>query len=160
MLIEPRSATDPDVLAAVAAQQRELREREQASGAIDGSFPMGESPRYLVATLDGEVVGCGALQALDDETVEIKRMYVRPEHRGRGVARRVLAALEEAAAADGCAVLRLETGDYLPEALRLYASAGYAEIPRYGPYVVNPFSVCFEKRLKQADRVLRAAYRR
>src|SRR3712207_2893164 len=129
----------------VAAQQRELRVRD---GGLDGQvFPMDDDARYLVAVLDGRAVGCGAVQTLDVGTAEIKRMYVCPTHRGRGVARRLLAALEDLALREGGPVLRLETGVYLPEAIALYESAGYARIPTYGQYVTNPYSVCFGKRL-------------
>ncbi|HEV7965344.1 MAG TPA: GNAT family N-acetyltransferase, partial [Actinoplanes sp.] len=78
---------------------------------------------------------------------EIKRMFVRPAYRGRGIARQLVVALEEEALAAGRPILRLETGTYLPAALALYRSAGYLPIPVFGEYVGNPFSVCFEKRL-------------
>jgi ribosomal protein S18 acetylase RimI-like enzyme len=74
-------------------------------------------------------------------------MFVRPAARGRGVARRLLAALEEAAAARGYTTVRLETGTGQHEAIRLYTSAGYRPIPCFGAYVEEPTSVCFEKRL-------------
>jgi putative acetyltransferase len=90
-------------------------------------------------------VACGAVQTIDADTAEIKRMYVHPAHRGRGLARRMLGTLEELARLAGHRVLRVETGSYLPVAIQLYASSGYAEIPAYGEYVGNPYSVCFEK---------------
>ncbi|MEV1290009.1 GNAT family N-acetyltransferase [Micromonospora sp. NPDC049679] len=145
MLIESRSATDPELAALVTAQQRELRD---ADGGLDGQVTVvRDDVRYLVCVVDGRTVACGGIQALDRDTAEIKRMFVRPGHRGRGIARHLLIALEELAYAAGHTVLRLETGSYLPAALRLYASAGYHQIPVYGEYVENPYSVCFEKRL-------------
>ena len=80
----------------------------------------------------------------------MKRMYVRPAYRGRGIARQLLSALEELAFQQGHSVLRLETGSYLPAAIGLYTSGGYQPIPVYGEYVDNPYSVCFAKRLPVA----------
>ena len=74
-------------------------------------------------------------------------MFVRPEFRGRGVARRLLAALEAEAHRAGVRTLRLETGERQPEAIRLYESAGYRPIPPYGQFVGDPLSRCFEKNL-------------
>ena len=74
-------------------------------------------------------------------------MYVAPQARGRGLGRAVLGALEQAARAVGYEFLRLETGAHQHEALGLYASAGFERIPCYGPYVKDPLSVCFRKRL-------------
>lgn len=145
VLIEGRPATDGELAALVVTQQRELRE---ADGGLDGQVTvMHDDASYLVVVLDGRVVACGAVQHLDAATAEIKRMYVRPAYRGRGIARQLLAALEEYALAAGHGVLRLETGTYLPAAIALYRSSGYLPIPVYGEYVGNPYSVCFEKRL-------------
>jgi putative acetyltransferase len=145
VLIEDRPATDPELAALVVAQQRELRD---ADGGLDGQVTVvHDDIRYLVAVVDGRVVACGGLQALDDGAVELKRMYVRPSYRGRGIARQLIVALEEVALGAGHRVLRLETGAYLPAAIGLYRSAGYQPIGVYGEYVGNPYSVCFEKRL-------------
>ncbi|MFC6021898.1 GNAT family N-acetyltransferase [Plantactinospora solaniradicis] len=145
MLIESRTSSDPELAALLVAQQRELRE---ADGGLDGQvFVPHDDARYLVGVLAGRAVACGAIQALERDTAEIKRMYVRPAHRGQGLARQLLGALEEMALRAGHSVLRLETGSYLPAAIQLYISSGYAEIPVYGEYVDNPYSVCFEKRL-------------
>jgi putative acetyltransferase len=145
VLIECRTSSDPELAALLVAQQRELRE---ADGGLDGQvFVPHDDARYLVGVLAGRAVVCGAIQALDRDTAEIKRMYVRPAHRGLGLARQMLGALEELALRSGHTVLRLETGSYLPGAIQLYISSGFAEIPVYGEYVDNPYSVCFEKRL-------------
>jgi len=145
VLIESRTSSDPELAALLVAQQHELRE---ADGGVDGQvFAPHDDARYLVGALAGRAVACGAIQLLDRDTVEIKRMYVRPAHRGQGLARQLLGALEELALRSGHTVLRLETGSYLPGAIQLYISSGYAEIPVYGEYVDNPYSVCFEKRL-------------
>lgn len=148
MLIETRPAHDPEIAALVVAQQRELR---VADGGLDGQVThTREDIRYLAVVLDGRAVACGGVQAVDDGTGEIKRMYVRPAYRGRGIARHLLAALEELAFQAGHHTLCLETGTYLPAAIGLYTSCGYEPIPVYGEYVDNPYSVCFAKRLPLA----------
>jgi GNAT superfamily N-acetyltransferase len=117
---------------------------------LSGSDPASDNARYLVAVLDGRMVACGAVQTLDEATGEIKRMYVRPAYRGRGISRQLLAALEEMAWSSGQYVLRLEIGEFMIEAIKLFASSGYARIPAYGRYVGKPHGVCFEKHLPSA----------
>ena len=102
---------------------------------------------FMVAWLDDEAIGCGALRCIDETTVEVKRMYVAPAGRRRGAARRILAELERIAAGFGYARIRLETGIFQPEAIALYDSSGYQRTPPYGRYIDNPEAVCFEKRL-------------
>jgi putative acetyltransferase len=107
--------------------------------------------RFYIARLDGAAVGCGGV-ALFADFAEVKRMYVRPAVRGRGVAQAILARLEQATRAAGLAVLRLETGDSQFAALRLYQRAGFAPCPAFGGYATMPAhavatSVFLEKRL-------------
>ena len=148
MLIEARPATDPELTALVLAQQREVCE---ADGGLDGLvYGVHDGAAHLVCVLDGRAVACGAWQPLEPGIAELKRMYVRPAYRGRGIARQLVVALEEEALAAGHPVVRLETGTYLPAAIALYRSVGYVPIPVYGEYVGNPFSVCFQKRLPVA----------
>ncbi|MGX6605070.1 GNAT family N-acetyltransferase [Micromonosporaceae bacterium Da 78-11] len=145
MRIESRPSLDPELGALVTAQQREIRE-------IDGGmntqvFMPHDDAEYLVAVVDGRAAACAAWQAMEDGAAELKRMYVRPAYRGRGIARQLVVAIEEEALAVGRSVIRLETGDYLPSAIALYRSCGYLPIPAYGDHVGNPYSLCFEKRL-------------
>lgn len=102
---------------------------------------------FLVGWDDGEPVACGGIARYDEATAEIRRMYVVPTARGRGLARRVLTALEDEARALGYSFVRLETGKLQAEAIGLYTSAGFGPIARYGPFANDPRSVCFEKRL-------------
>jgi putative acetyltransferase len=102
---------------------------------------------FLVGRLAGTAVACGGIARYDEVTAEIRRMYVAPGVRGRGLSRLVLAALEDEARALGYSFVRLETGNRQTEAMALYVSAGFAPIPRYGPFVDDPKSVCFEKRV-------------
>jgi putative acetyltransferase len=102
---------------------------------------------FLVARVDGEPGGCGAVRRMDAETGEIKRMYVAPALRGRGIGARLLAALEAEARRLRLGRLVLETGTRQTEALGLYRGAGWVEIPAFGEYVDSPLSVCMAKRL-------------
>lgn len=79
---------------------------------------------------------------------EIKRMFVRAQARGRGLARRMLTHLEETAREAGADVIILETGTAQPEAMALYESAGYAPIPGFGHYQWSPKNRCYAKRLR------------
>jgi len=95
----------------------------------------------LVATLRSEPVGCGALKLHGSEPAEIKRMWVSPDARGLGLGRRLLAELEGTAAAHGATAVRLETNHNLNEAIALYRSAGFKEVPAFNtePYAHHWF---------------------
>ena len=114
---------------------------------FDGSQIAEGRATFLVARLGGEAAGCGAFMLLDRETAEIKRMYVKPEHRGRGIARAVLERLEAGAQGLGVRRFVLETGVHQGEAIGLYERAGYRRVDCWGDYAASPTSVCFEKRV-------------
>lgn len=131
-------------------QQAELAARYDGVGDIEPDLPPEQMLATLLVTVDGEVAACGALRdasAHGGRTGELKRMYVRPPFRGRGLSRLVLTELERLAVGHGMTRLILETGVRQPEAIGLYRSAGYRRIPRYGPYVDEPTSVCYARRL-------------
>lgn len=94
----------------------------------------------------GEAVGCGAV-VLNDGWGELKRMFVRPALRGRGIAQGIIATLEASARERGLPLMRLETGVSQPEALRLYERAGYMRRGPFGDYGPDPLSVFMEKPL-------------
>jgi putative acetyltransferase len=102
---------------------------------------------FVVARLESGPVGCGGLRRLGPDQAEVKRMYVAPRFRGKGYSRQILVFLEATAKRSGYTKLLLETGSEQPEAIGLYRSAGYREIPLYGEYRENPYSVCFEKQI-------------
>jgi GNAT superfamily N-acetyltransferase len=102
---------------------------------------------FVVARLDGAPVGCGGFRRFADGVAEIKRMYVVPEARRRGIARAVLADLEARARALGYRSIQLETGTNQAEAMALYAESGYRPMVPYGHYRESPMSRCFEKDL-------------
>ena len=88
------------------------------------------------------------MRRLDESTAELKRMYVEPSHRGRGIGRALVEALEGEARLLGIRKVVLETGTRLAPALRLYEGMGYERIPLYGEYHSSPdTSVCFGKTL-------------
>ena len=122
---------------------------EPGSGGLPAAsiFEPENGGAFRVGRIDGEAVACGGVARYDDVTGEIRRMYVLPAARGRGLSRRVLEALEAEARALGYSLVRLETGSLQAAAVGLYASAGFGPIPRYGPFANDPKSVCFEKRL-------------
>ncbi len=93
-----------------------------------------------------EAIGCGAV-VLGPAYAELKRMFVRPHLRGQGVAKALLAMLEDEAARRGCSLLRLETGIGQPEALGFYDRAGYTRRGPFGEYTNDPLSVFMQKRL-------------
>lgn len=99
----------------------------------------------VVAYVESEPVGCGAFKEYSPDTVEIKRMFVKPGHRGQGVAVAVLSELEKWAAKLGYREGVLETGLKQPEAIRLYEKSGYVRIPNYGQYEGVENSVCMKK---------------
>ncbi len=103
---------------------------------------------FLIVYYEGTPVGCGGMRLLDAETAELKRMYVSPTMRGRGLGRRLVSALEAEARALGVRQLVLETGVRQAAALALYRATGFYPIPLYGEYCLSPeTSVCLGKNL-------------
>ena len=102
---------------------------------------------FLVAEVDGVPAGCGGWRAREDGVAELKRMYVEPAFRRRGLAAVLLAELERTAAAAGRRHLLLNSGNRQPEALALYARAGYTPVAGYGVYADSPGAVFLAKDL-------------
>jgi GNAT superfamily N-acetyltransferase len=102
---------------------------------------------FVIARADERAVGCGALRRLDQATAEVKRMYVEPELRGRGIAKQILDHLEAAARKMGTRRLVLETGIYQAEAIQLYRQVGFNPVRCWGDYAGVLTSVCFEKHI-------------
>ncbi|MBV8066145.1 MAG: GNAT family N-acetyltransferase [Actinobacteria bacterium] len=148
----PEPFDSPDVRALTDAQQAEMR------GLYDGEADIGPAREasmfvepdgvfLVVRDDDGTAVACGGVARFDEMRGELKRMYVLPGYRGRGLGRGVLVELEAEARRLGYTSLVLETGDLQQEALGLYESSVYARIPCYPPYDSRALSLCFEKRL-------------
>jgi GNAT superfamily N-acetyltransferase len=102
---------------------------------------------FLVAEVDGVPAGCGAWRTIDADVAEIKRVYVEPGFRRRGLAAEIVAELERSAAAAAHREVVLNTGDRQPEALALYAELGYRPVAGYGVYACSPSAVFLGKRL-------------
>jgi putative acetyltransferase len=122
------------------------REDDEASSFSPADATVPRSA-FVIATLDGEPVGCGAIRPLTAEVAEIKRMYVHPRARGLGVGRAIATELERFARDFGYTSIKLETGVRQPEAIALYTRRGFIRIAPYGDYQDNPLSVCFGKEL-------------
>ena len=149
--VDVRDPRDPAARACIRAYYDELATR------FDAGFDPGQSLSatdeeltlpaglLLVATLHGEAVGCGALKLHGRRPAELKRMWVASSTRGLGVGRRLLAELEAHARQHGVRTVRLETNHSLTEAIALYRSSGYLEVPAFNdePYAHH----WFEKRL-------------
>ncbi|MCL1670393.1 GNAT family N-acetyltransferase [Elizabethkingia ursingii] len=101
----------------------------------------------IVAYSDNIPVGCGAIKVYDNNTMEVKRMFVLKEQRGKNIAGTILNNLEQWAKELSYNKCILETGDKMPEAIGLYRKSGYKQIPNYGQYENVESSLCFEKRL-------------
>jgi len=127
------------------AYQKPLYPAESHHG-IDIGALLQPNVVFAMARDGHTAAGCGAV-VLEEGWAELKRMYVRPALRGRGVAQAILAFLEAQAAGRGIALVRLETGYLQPEALRLYERAGYSRRGPFGSYRPDPNSVFMEKRL-------------
>ena len=154
--IERRSITHPDALALVEEVQQEYVVRyggrdETPLQPTEFDDPDGA---FFVGYVGGRPATSGAwrrrtdVTALgSDRTAEVKRMYVTQEHRGEGLARRMLAHLERTAHEAGAEVMVLETGLAQPEAIALYVSSGYTAIPGFAHYKDAPDNRCFARSL-------------
>jgi putative acetyltransferase len=152
MRVTQESPDQPEVIALIAeldAYQDTLYPAE-ARYAMDLASLRKSNVVFAVARDErGVAVGCGAV-VLAEGYGELKRMYVRQEHRGQGVAQQVLKNLEASAMQRGCQQLYLETGPYQPEALAFYKKQGYERCKAFGGYPEHPLSVFMGKTQVQA----------
>ena len=125
-----------------------LRYHDLGSDPFDSFQPddvRGPRSAFVMACLDGEPVGCGALRPIDASAAEINRMYVAPGLRRRGIGRGILGELERLAVAFGYRAVRLETGNRQPEAIGLYEGFGFRRTSPFGAHANDPVSLFFEK---------------
>lgn len=124
-----------------------LSRYEERQAVYDQFNVIENNPNVIVAYHEDAPVGCGCFKKFDEQSVEIKRMYVRPEYRGRGIAATILDSLEKWAVELNFPASVLETGNKQIEAIQLYRKSGYIVIENYGPYKQMPESICMQKRL-------------
>jgi GNAT superfamily N-acetyltransferase/pimeloyl-ACP methyl ester carboxylesterase len=150
-VIEVKELDSPDVAELLSHVQLELDTRYPE----DNPHPRKLTPEefrepagvFLAARQGERFVACGGIRKWDHQSAEVKRMFVEPDARQRGLGRAILEKLEASAHRLGYRLIRLETGDRQPEAVALYERAGYQRIPPYGEFMECARSICFEKRL-------------
>jgi GNAT superfamily N-acetyltransferase len=125
-----------DFFAEIASRYPEFDAGRQPPAPLE-AFTSERGGVFLVADVNGTPGGCGGLQRLDDETGEIRRVYVRASARGLGAGRTIVEGLVDAARGFGYRRVRLDTGDRLPEAVALFRSLGFRDVPDYNG---NPFA--------------------
>jgi GNAT superfamily N-acetyltransferase len=111
-----------------------------------------EDVAFFVVSVDDASAGCGGVQVFDEGYAELKRMYVRPAFRGRGLGRHLVEHLSDHAADRGVAVIRLRTGALQVEAIGLYTSMGFRMIPPFGRYREDAVALCLERWLEPSPR--------
>lgn len=138
----------PDFKRLIEALDTDLAIRDGDEKDFHAQYNKTDNIKCAVLIFDNQkAVGCGAIRHFDESTIEIKRMYVSPESRGKGIATQVLLTLEDWARTLGYTHAVLETGNKYPEAIALYAKNGYKRIPNYGQYEKVISSRCFRKSL-------------
>ena len=141
-------STNKDFKILISQLDSELRERYgEVQNEYDQYNIIEFNEDVLVAYDDKVPVACGCFKEFDGESVEIKRMFVRKDFRGKGISRIILNELESRAGEKGYKKAVLETGIKQEEAIGLYLKNGYKKIKNYGQYAGLPMSVCFSKAL-------------
>lgn len=139
-------SSHPDFRHLVSLLDAEMAKRDGDDHAFYAQFNTIDTIRYAVVAYENDLpAGCGAIKPFDANTMEVKRMFVLPEFRGKRMAGKILAELELLTKELSLARCVLETGKRQPEAIALYKREGYLAIPNYRQYAGKENSVCFEK---------------
>jgi putative acetyltransferase len=147
-VVDPRGPEAAELIGALSAElARRYDYTEDGSGGFNPEDALGPRGAFVVGRVGGNPVACGAIRPLEGDVAELKRVFVRVDFRRRGYSKVIVDELERQALARGYRVMRLETGVRQPEAISLYESRGYHQIPNYGEYRDSSLSVCFEKKL-------------
>ena len=142
------NSDDTDFINLVALLDKDLAIRDGEDHSFYNQFNKIDKIKHAVVFYENDIaVGCGAFREKEADSVEIKRMYVHPDHRKKGIASQVLTELERWAAEIKYPYTVLETGKKQPEAIALYQKSGYSIIPNYPPYENVENSVCMKKTL-------------
>lgn len=146
--IKKTNSEDPDFIHLVELLDADLAIRDGEDHAFYNQFNgIDQLKNVVVAYENDQAIGCGAIKSYTNDTVEIKRMYVKETHRGKGFASKILIALEQWAKTLQNQRCILETGTKQPEAIRLYEKNGYTPIENYDQYAGVANSICMEKML-------------
>lgn len=139
---------NPDFISLVSLLDHEVQGRYGEVHQFLAQFNKLDSIKHvIIAYIEGKPAGSGAIKAYAEDVAEIKRMFVHPDFRGQGVAKTILAALEDWARELNYKSVILETGIKQPEAIALYRSSKYKQIPNFGQYAGVDICLCFEKEL-------------
>lgn len=142
------NSDDVDFINLVVLLDQDLKIRDGEDHLFYNQFNKTDKIKHVIVYYENDIpVGCGAFREKEPNTVEIKRMFVHPDYRKRGIASKVLAELEIWAAEVNYTYTILETGKNQPEAINLYQKLGYTIIPNYPPYEKMDNSVCMKKTL-------------
>jgi len=148
MTIIRTNSDNTDFIALVKLLDADLAIRDGEDHAFYAQYNKTGKIKYVVVGYeDNKPIACGAIREFTPQIMEVKRMYTLPEHRGKGIAQKLLFELEKWAKELSYAKCILETGKKQPEAIQLYKKSGYTIIPNYGQYAGIDNSVCFEKEL-------------
>lgn len=146
MILKRTTSDNPDFQTLVALLDADLKIRDGEEHAFYAQYNKSATLNEVVVCYKNETaVGCGALRVYEQQTVEIKRMFVLPEQRGKGIAQNILKELETWATELGYTQCILETGVNQPEAIGLYKKTAYTITPNYGPYKHMENSICMVK---------------
>ncbi len=149
MTITRTDSSNKDFIELIPYLDAELDVMDRKAHTICSQYNGVEAIKNVVlAYSEGIVVGCGAIKKYSEDTMEVKRMFVRPEYRGKRIASNVLKELEVWALELGYSICILETSCKLSDAIRLYEKSGYVQIPNYDQYENVETSRCFCKKLK------------
>ncbi|MDN3672384.1 GNAT family N-acetyltransferase [Flavobacterium branchiarum] len=142
------NSEDIDFKNLVVLLNQDLKIRDGADHDFYNQFNGIDTIKHAIVIYEDEVaIGCGAFREKENDVAEIKRMFVHPDYRKRGIASAVLKELEKWATEVDYKYTLLETGVNQPEAIALYKKQDYAVIPNYPPYDVMDNSVCMKKKL-------------
>jgi len=149
IIITPERPDTPDARALIAELSAELEALYPPENRYGYSVErlLNEGVAFFLIRDNERPIGCGGVKLVGTEYAEVKRMYVRPQFRGLGLAKLLLDHLTDYAQSHGVEVLRLETGIYQHAAIRLYEQMGFQPIPPFGEYKANSLNRFYEKRL-------------
>jgi putative acetyltransferase len=146
LLFKRTDASDGNFRSLVALLDADLAVRDGTDHSFYNQFNKIDTIRHVILCYaDAKPIACGAFKPFNDDSVEVKRMFILPEYRGQGIGEMLLKVLEKWAGELGYKHSVLETGKKQPDAIRLYEKAGYHRIPNYGQYENVENSVCMRK---------------